>query len=182
MLSFGSEGPVTAVVLCAGGSRRMGEPKGLRPVPAGAPLLRAHVDVFEAAGMPVVVVLGYEVEAHRAVLPASVRVVVNAAWETTAMAESAALALADLGAVLLTPVDVPPARADTLARLLATPGDVVPAWRGADGHPVKLVPPHPPGRLDARLRHAARVPVDDPDCVRNLNTPAEWEAWVGARG
>jgi CTP:molybdopterin cytidylyltransferase MocA len=164
------------LVLCAGGSTRMGRPKGLLDVD-GVPLLRAHVDAFRAAGLRVVVVLGARAEAHRAVLPPEARVVVNEAWASTEMSDSAALGLAGLDVVLLTPVDAPPARPETIAALLATPGPAVPTFEGREGHPVKLVGPHPPGRLDARLGAAARVPVDDPDCVRNLNTPADWEAW-----
>jgi CTP:molybdopterin cytidylyltransferase MocA len=156
----------------------MGRPKGLLTTPAGTPLLRAHADVLAQAGCSVTVVLGYEAEAHRAVLPPEVRVLVNAAWDRTDMAASAALALEGAGVVLLTPVDAPPARPETIARLLAAAGDAVPSFEGRDGHPVKLVPPHPPGRLDLRLGAATRVPVDDPDCVRNLNTPDDWDAWT----
>ena len=55
-------------MLCAGGSTRMGTPKGLLPVD-GRVLLRRHVDAFHAAGLPVVVALGAHEAAHRAVLP-----------------------------------------------------------------------------------------------------------------
>jgi CTP:molybdopterin cytidylyltransferase MocA len=157
----------------------MGRPKGLLLTAAGVPLLRAHADALAAAGCDVVVVLGFAADAHRAVLPVGARVLVNERWDQTDMAASAALALAGAGTVLLTPVDAPPARGDTIARLLAVRGDAVPVWQGRDGHPVKLAPPHPTGRLDLRLAGATRVAVDDPDCVLNLNTPADWEAWAG---
>ena len=60
-------------------------------------------------------------------------------------------------------------------------GNAVPTWRGQPGHPVRLVAPHPRVRLDHRLRDAARISVEDPDCVRNLNRPGEWEAWLAER-
>lgn len=169
----------SAVILCAGASRRMGTPKGLLDL-GGVPLLRAHVDAFAAAGLDTTVVLGPHAAAHLAVLPAGTRVVLNLRWDRTEMADSAAMGLVDLGDVLLTPVDAPPAAPETLRRLLAVEGTAVPAWDGRDGHPVRLAAPHPPGRLDARLAGAVRVPVEDPDCVANLNRPEDWEAFVRA--
>jgi CTP:molybdopterin cytidylyltransferase MocA len=159
----------------------MGRPKGLLPLD-GVPLLRAHVDTFRAAGLPVTVVLGNAARAHIEALPAGVGVVLNLLWASTDMAESAALALHDAGDVLITPVDTPPARPDTLARLLATPAPAVPTWNDQPGHPIRLAAPHPRTRLEARLVGATRVPVDDPDCVRNLNRPEEWAAWLASRG
>jgi CTP:molybdopterin cytidylyltransferase MocA len=154
----------------------MGAPKGLLLVD-GVPLLRRHVSTFHDAGLDVIVALGARAEDHRAVLPEGVRVVVNPHWADTTMADTLALALPGVGRAFVTPVDVPPAHAATLAALAAAPGDAVPTWQGRDGHPVRLDPPHPPGRLDERLRAAHRVPVDDPDCVLNLNTPEEWARW-----
>lgn len=169
----------SAVVLCAGASRRMGTPKGLLPL-AGVPLLRAHVDAFAAAGLATTVVLGPHAATHLAVLPPGTRVVLNLRWDRSEMADSAAMGLADLGDALLTPVDAPPATAETLRRLLAAEGTAVPTWQGREGHPVRLAAPHPPGRLDARLAGAVRVPVEDPDCVLNLNRPEDWDAFVRA--
>lgn len=154
----------------------MGQPKGLLPV-GGVPLIRRHVEAFAAVGLPTTVVLGAAAEAHIEALLNSAEVVVNGEWRSTDMSASAALVLGDAGVVLLTPVDVPPARPDTLRRLLTPGGDAVPTWQGVAGHPVRLVPPHPPGRLDHRLAGARRIPVDDPDCLLNLNTPEAWAAW-----
>lgn len=166
---------VTAVILCAGASRRMGAPKGLLPLD-GSTLLRAQVDRFLAAGVPVRVVLGARAQAHFCQLPQGVEVELNLRWATTDMATSAAPALR--GTVLLQPVDVPPPTPESLRRLLACTGDAVPCAEGRDGHPVRLEAPHPPGRLDHRLRNAKRVEVADPDCTLNLNHPADWEAWL----
>lgn len=165
-----------ALVLCAGASRRMGAPKGLLDV-GGIALLRAHVEAFATVGLATVVVLGPRLAEHVAALPAGVRVVWNPRWADTDMSGSAFLALKDLGVALVTPVDAPPAREETLRRLLAAPGDAVPTWQGRDGHPVRLAPPHRAGRLDLRLAAAPRIPVDDPACVLNLNTPEAWAAW-----
>lgn len=170
-----------ALILAAGGSTRMGTPKGLLPLD-GHPLILAHVAAFEAAGLRVRVVLGAHADAYRAALPASVEVVENPAWAVTDMAASLAIGLAGLDAALVHPVDVPPPAAATLAALLAQPGDAVPTHAGAPGHPVRIDGPLAPGqRLDARLAGARRVAVADPDCVRNLNTPGDWAAFRAGR-
>lgn len=171
---------VTALLLAAGASSRMGRPKGLLPLD-GVPLLLRHLERHRAAGHALRVVLGGHAEAYRAVLPPDVDVVVNPAWATTEMATSLALGLEGVGRALVSPVDVPPPRPATLAALLDGVGDAVPTWRGVDGHPVRLDPPHPPGRLDLRLRPARRVPVDDPDCVLDFDTPDAWARWCAGR-
>lgn len=158
----------------------MGRPKGLLLLD-GVPLLRAHVDAFRRAGLPVTVVLGSAASAHVATLPAGVHVVYNPRWHETDMAASAALALRDAGEVLLTPVDVPPARPETIARLLEGVGAAVPTWGGRPGHPIRLPAPHPAVRLETRVATARHVPVDDPDCVRNLNRPEDWATWLAER-
>lgn len=154
--------------------------KGLRLVD-GAPLLLHHVHAFSMFNIYPRVVLGCEAAAHAAILPSDVEVVYNLRWAETDMAESVAIGLDGMGVVLLTPVDAPPAQPDTLRALLAATGDCVPTWDHQPGHPVRLEPPHPFGRLDVRLAHARRVPVSDPCCIRNLNTPADWDAWLAAR-
>jgi CTP:molybdopterin cytidylyltransferase MocA len=158
----------------------MGRPKGLLDL-GGVPLLRAHVDAFTAAGLPVTVVLGPAVAAHLAVLPPGVDVVLNLAWARTEMADSAAMGLEGLGDALVTPVDAPPARADTLACLCAAHGAAVPTWQGQPGHPVRVTAPHRRAPLSERLADATPIPVDDPDCTLNLNRPEEWAAWLRTR-
>ncbi len=172
--------PLRAVVLCAGASSRMGWPKGLLLVD-GTALLRAHVDAFTAANLPVTVVLGPVPEAHLAVLPPGVTVVLNLVWAHTEMADSAAMGLSRAGDALLTPVDAPPAQPDTLAQLIAARAPAVPTYAGVRGHPVRLSAPHPRARLEARLTDASEVRVADPHCVRNLNHPEEWAAWLAVR-
>ena len=158
----------------------MGVPKGLLDVD-GVPLICLHVAAFHAVGLPVVVVLGAHAEQYAAVLREKAaplfRLVLNAAWATTAMADSLRLGQG-LGAALVTPVDVPPARRTTLQALLAESGDAVPEYGGEPGHPVLLARPLLEGeRLDVRLGSARRVRIDDPDCLLNLNTPADWASW-----
>jgi CTP:molybdopterin cytidylyltransferase MocA len=174
------EGGMTAVILAAGSSRRMGAHKGLLRID-GVPMLQAHAEAFASAGLPVRVVLGPELAEHVAVLPYGVEVVWNARWARSDMVDSLALGLEGLTHALVTPVDVPPAHPRTIAALAASTGPAVPTWSGRDGHPVRVSAPHPPGRLDVRLVGAPRVPVADPDCVRNLNDVVGFAEWLAAR-
>lgn len=167
---------VHGVILAAGGSTRMGRPKALLDV-GGRCLLRAHVDAMEAAGLRVIVILGFEEIAHRAVLPESVEVRVNPAWKTTSMMESAEIGLAGVGTAILTPVDVPPASVRNLARLLAAQRTAFLCHQGVAGHPIRLSPPHIREKLSDRMKGALPIETDDESCLMNLNTPADWAAW-----
>lgn len=165
----------------------MGEPKGLLDAD-GVPLAWCHAAGFLDAGLDVTIVLGAHEAAYRAALrpwmaaePRPVRLVVNPAWATTTLADSLRLAHGS-GPAIVTPVDVPPARPSTTRALLREPADAVAAFAGARGHPVRLASPLAPGeRMDTRLARAPLVLVDDPACLLNLNTPAEWRAWLHAR-
>lgn len=167
-------------MLAAGGSTRMGRPKALLEVD-GVPLVVHHARAFAALGLRVSVVLGAHSPAVAAMLDATVRVVINPDWASTDPAWSAYLGLQACGPALFTPVDVPPARTADLLRLCAGEGPAVLAYRGHPGHPVRLEPPHAHLRLDERLRDARLVEVEDPTRLANLNTPAQWEAWLADR-
>lgn len=73
--------PVGAVVLAAGGSSRMGQPKQLLPV-AGQPMVRRVVQALDSAGLAqVVVVVGARAEAVKQALEdLPVRIVRNRQW------------------------------------------------------------------------------------------------------
>ena len=169
-----------AVVLAAGASSRMGQPKALLEV-GGKSLIRLHVEAFQAAGLRPHVVMGAGAEAINAALPDGVSRFVNPQWAVTGSSDSAWLALSTLGPTIVTPVDVPPASVADLLRLVHAPGPAVLCFGGQDGHPVRLDPPHAQMRLDVRLRTALRIEVDDPDRLLDLNTPEAWNAWISRR-
>ena len=101
------------------------------------------------------------------------------------------------GAFVL-PVDVPvaPHTWPALEAALGTGQVALPRFEGRNGHPVLLAPAFaarllccsnadPEARLDrqlASLDAGARrvVEVDEPTVRMNLNTPAEWSAWVAS--
>lgn len=138
----------TAVLLCAGGSRRMGTPKPLLPW-GESTLLQAHLRALQ--GCTVFVVTG----AHREALalPASCIEVFNARWEETTMGESAQLAARRLdGPALFIPIDTVP-DASVLARLRSRRVTTVPVdLTGRRGHPLLLA------RSDVRALARAQDP------------------------
>ncbi len=162
----------------------MGYPKGLLDL-QGVSLLRRHVDTLRPVCDAISVVLGAHATRLRAVLPAEVSVLVNPEWATTTPSDSLRLALvqaAEPACCLVTPVDVLPARPETLDALLGAGAPSVPCHRGRDGHPVlldaavvrRVVDGPVPGGLRALLEDAARVEVDDPSVPLDFDDPASF--------
>lgn len=187
----------TAVILAAGGSTRMGRPKGLLRL-AGRPVLLHHVQTMDRVVSRVVVVLGSEADRLDAVLPPSVTRILNRDWATTWPADSLRLALLEAGVIgrcLVLPVDTPPARTATLLALLRHPAPAVPVGPdGRRGHPVLVGPEEvqriragaPPGGLRTLLSGAAEIPVEDPLVSLDFDDPEAWDrvarAWTASRG
>jgi nicotine blue oxidoreductase len=123
----------------------MGRPKALVELD-GEPLVRRALRVLADGGCaPLVVVLGAEADAVRALLPAGVEAVVADDW-AEGMGASLRTGLAALegtesAAALVHLVDLPGVTAAAVARLLAhgSPGALArAAYAGRPGHPVLL--------------------------------------------
>ena len=143
------QAPLPAVVLAAGGSRRMGRPKALLSLPGGpAALARVVAACREGGCSPVLVVAGADADAVAAAARAAgADVVENGAWERgRSTSVKAALPHLPGGArgLLLFPVDHPLVEAPVVAALLAAfgadPGAevVLPVHGGRRGHPILL--------------------------------------------
>jgi CTP:molybdopterin cytidylyltransferase MocA len=186
------------IVLAAGHGTRVGGPKALLDY-EGVPLARAHVDrLLEAGSCKVIAVVREEV-ARSIDFPDSVRVAISDADDP---AGSLAVALAAIGDVdpktlfMIAPVDVLPARVDslrTLARhvshnqLLAA----TPTFRKKGGHPVAILS----SALDAMRELNAhttlhetlencgdlrsRVELDDEAVLSEINFPTDAIRWLG---
>lgn len=199
---------ITAIVLAAGESSRMGAAKALLPDPDGRPFIARVVRTFLAAGVDdLVVVTGSRHDEVVAALeqdapPVAPRVVRNEApargqlsslWVGLGAAEARRP-----GAVLMTLVDVPMVRESTVRAVVdawrATHAPIVrPAIGERHGHPVLF-----DRRLFDELRRApldqgakvvvhahadtlVNVPVDDEGCVMDVDTPADYERVTGRR-
>jgi molybdenum cofactor cytidylyltransferase len=139
---------VSAVILAAGTSSRMGVTKQLLPL-RGSPLLQHVVDRASQAGLEeVIVVLGHDAAAIRAslVLPSGARTVVNSDYASgQASSLRAGLAAADprATAALILLGDQPEVRPEAIRAVVEryeeTGGPVVRARYGDEpGHPVLL--------------------------------------------
>jgi CTP:molybdopterin cytidylyltransferase MocA len=197
---------VRGIVLAAGESRRMGQPKaGLQLAPGGPTFAAAVVAVLQQSQLDeVVVVAGAHPEAVRASLlgVTGVRVIEHAAWSdgqlSSLRAGLEAVASADLDAVLVALVDCPRVRASTVGRLIETwrttrAPIVRPAIGARHGHPVifdraafddiRCAPLDVGAKaVIARWQHAlVNVTVDDAGVLADVDTPADYEAFLRAR-
>jgi molybdenum cofactor cytidylyltransferase len=186
------------IVLAAGRSSRMGEPKGLVPV-HGRPWVLAQIDAIERAGGRVVLVLGADRDRYRQALPdlgQRARVVFNDDPDRGSFSslQCGLAAIAPDAPVFVLPVDVPAASPEVWSALREAlagnggPGGAdaaVPEYDGRGGHPVLLASSTVASlkirpattRLDAELAalpRVVRVPVKDPAIRLNLNAPQDW--------
>jgi molybdenum cofactor cytidylyltransferase len=190
---------VAAIVLAAGAGVRLGGPKALLvwPGPKGTerPLAIAHAEERLAAesGRVLVVTRKPVVKSLVGHVRPGLDLLASDAPDELGPAGSLAFAvprLSDEEIVIVTPVDTPPAKADTVARLLAALSAdaallaVRPVCRGRAGHPVALrraglarygEPSPPPLRdhLHALGAACGSVDVADPTVLIDLNTPAD---------
>ncbi|MBU0494291.1 MAG: nucleotidyltransferase family protein [Chloroflexi bacterium] len=184
---------IAVVVLAAGSSQRMGQPKQLLSWPPGAftTLLGHAVEVaWASAADQVVVVLGYQADAIMnqvlSLTRSSVRVVVNKEWRTgqasslRAGVESATRD--DAEAVVFVPCDQPGITPGLLNRVMAayrTSGQpiVVPRYKDRRGPPVLFARPLFPALLRLAGDQGGRSLFDAyPDQIAWVDTRND--AWL----
>jgi molybdenum cofactor cytidylyltransferase len=192
-----------AIVLAAGDSTRMGRPKALLPDASGRPFVARLVRTFGAAGIDeVIVVTGASHDAIVAALdgdglPLVPRVVRNhdpsrgqlsSLWTALDAIEHL-----QLDAFLMTPVDVPMVKEQTIRAVVEAwrrrhPPIARPVMGDRHGHPVLF-----DRTLFAELRRAPlaqgakavvhrhepqllNIDVDDEGCLTDVDTPADYNA------
>jgi molybdenum cofactor cytidylyltransferase len=189
---------ISAIVLAAGLSTRMGRPKQLLPY-AGHTVIEQIVSVLLAAPVDeVLVVTGHERRAMETALAKwPVRTVFNSNYaqgEMLSSAQTGLRAAAPEGqAALLAVGDMPAIEKDVVVRLIqsyrvASDERVyIPSYQMRAGHPV-LVPRSywetilslPRGDnlrsvLRAKTTHVQWVVVDTPSVLRDMDTPADYQ-------
>ncbi len=189
---------VSAVIIAAGNSSRMGAPKQLLEVDGEALLLRTFRAVAASGADPIAVVLGAGAETVRSRVPlAKALIVVNPDWPT-GMASSICAGLRALerlhpgiDAVLLTPCDLPGISGKAIAGLIGahrSPAQIVaslyggrlgaPAVFGRDHFPALLALKGDSGArslLNSRSAHVTAV--ETPELGFDLDTPADVARW-----
>ncbi len=187
---------ITAIVLAAGLSRRMGSAnsKLLAPID-GTPMIRRSVEpLFACAIDEVIVVTGHgrpDIEAALSGL--ALRFVANpdyAAGMGSSLAAGAAAVRANADAVMVCLGDMPLVAPSTILSLTgafagATDRICVPVLEGRRGHPVLFASAWLPALarlsgdsgarriLDSAGAFLLEVPVDDPGVLRDFDTPEQ---------
>jgi CTP:molybdopterin cytidylyltransferase MocA len=173
-----------AIILAAGQSRRMGEPKALLPAGRGHTFLSQLAERCRKAGLVPLVVTGAHAAAIRAAHP-KVWQVVNRSWRKGQLSSvlTGLRASATARRVLIHPVDAPDVSAATFRKLLkAKARAAVPTYRGKAGHPIAIDGPATRELLRTRAKTLAdalekigvqKVPVTDAAVLENINEPKQ---------
>ena len=196
---------ISAIVLAAGASSRMGQPKAEMPFgQTGESILSRIVARILAGGVPeVVVVGGAHIDAVRRAMPSAesrARVIEHVGWQHGQLSSLLAglAAIEDqllLEAVLVTPVDVPLVSAATVAAVIAawrrTRAPIVrPANGERHGHPVifdraifddlrSADPAIGAKAVFATYRdRILNVEVNDPGAFEDVDTPEDYRRLI----
>jgi len=194
---------ISAIILAAGLSSRMGRPKPLLPLGDGTTILERNISLFQDRGIVGVwVVIGHRREAVEPIAEScGASCVFNPDYRGD-MFSSVVVGLTSLGpgvdGVFIQPVDIPLVRPSTIRRLLETHGRnsggiIYPVHRGRRGHPplipgewVKpIVAWRGPGGLRGALTsldaEAVHVDVPDEGILLDVDTPEDYEALMERR-
>ena len=192
---------ISAIILSAGSSRRMGKPKALLQI--GKKTFLQHViDTVTLAGLTnTIVVLGCEpVEIQETLTSFNGKIIINAAWErgqlSSIIAAVNVLKQNECEGVLIFPVDHPLISTSLIQKLLTSFHEskkkiVIPTLNERRGHPVMissvLFEEIKNASLDVGLREVIRshetdielVPTEEEGILINIDTPEEYQKYIG---
>jgi molybdenum cofactor cytidylyltransferase len=185
---------ISALLLAAGSSSRMGQPKALLPLQGKPAILHCLTPLWHGSVSEIIVVLGGGSEPAAAHLKdMSLKILYNT-LPNAEMVKSVRIGLQALApqcqAVLICLVDHPLVQADTIKQIVAAgleqPGRIIiPTFQGRRGHPTLfpktlLTETYQGFNLQEIIgRHADQVvllPVSDEGVVLEMDTPAEYQA------
>lgn len=190
---------ITAVILAAGESRRMGQPKML--LPWGNETVLTHViNVFQGAGVKDILVVtgGAREQVEDLLADQQVTTVYNGAYIEGEMLSSIQCGIGSLmrqtQAVLIGLGDQPQVQAESVRKVCEAYREsksniIVPSYRMRRGHPWLVAqslwdellevksPQSPRDFLNAHRDEIHYVEVDDPNILADLDTPAEYQKW-----
>ena len=192
---------ISAIVLAAGESRRMGSPKALLDLAGQAFIARICKTLLSAGVDEVVVVLGARAERIRPAVPShpALRVVVNpdyARGQLSSLIAALSALSPESEAAIITLVDHPLIKEETFGSLIrafrekASP-IIVARYQDRRGHPVLFAREVYPELLAAPLAQGAKVVVrkdlgrvrelafDDPGILADIDTPEDYARFVG---
>ena len=187
---------IAGVIMAAGASSRMGQPKALLEY-HGERFLRRLARMMDLVCGSVVVVVGFDAERVRAAAPSGAIVIENPAPERGMLSslQCGLRHVSDADAVMFLPVDFGALRLETIAAIAAESADaeiVVPECRGRHGHPVRVsraiasellsLPSTAQAReVIRRHRDVTRyIRVDDPGAIADVDWPEDYRALVEA--
>lgn len=191
---------ISAIILSAGSSHRMGRPKALLTI-GNKSFLQHIIDTVESVGIKdVVIVLGFEWQTIRETLPSfKGKIIVNKAWEQGQLSSIIAglhkINQKECDGVLICPVDHPMSSASLIKSLIAGLNDskkkiIIPTHNGRRGHPIII-----PKNLFDELRNAplhigmravvhahkdeiCEVPTEEKNVLINIDTPEDYQRYI----
>jgi molybdenum cofactor cytidylyltransferase len=190
---------ITAVILAAGESKRMGQPKML--LPWGSETVLTHViSVFQSAGLEDIVVVtgGAREQVESLVLGRNVRTVHNKQYSNGEMLSSlqcGIMALTNQTQGMLIGLGDQPQVQERSVRMVceafreSKSKIVIPSYQMRRGHPwlvarplwdalLKMKPPQSPRDfINAHQAEVKYVTTDDPNILADLDTPEEYQKW-----
>jgi molybdenum cofactor cytidylyltransferase len=136
---------LSAILLAAGESKRMGEPKQLMPFGQSTIVEQAIDNLLSSAVSEIIVVLGYRAEeVIKTIAARPLRIVINPDYQqgmSTSIIAGLNLVASQSQAVMLALGDQPLVDSQTINRLIAEfynhdKGIAIPTYQGKGGHPV----------------------------------------------
>ena len=188
---------ISAIILAAGKSERIGTPKPLLKI-GPSTFLNTIVENLKKAGLrDVIVVLGYKAEEIQSHLSKGVISVVNERYkkgQLSSLKVGLSVLSPDTDAFLMLLVDHPLVSEDTYRAIVDLLGKgapiVLPTYNGKRGHPVGFSTTYVKELMDApedigarfviknNINSIVELPVNDKNVVFNINTKEDYERYI----